>query len=141
MSPTVYNFLGGRKDVPALMKAGDMLLHPAYAETTGGVLLEAIVSGLPVLATPVCGYAPHIKLANAGHVLRKRFSQDELNQKLHEMLLSEEKDVWRENGLKYGQNPALYVMPQRAVDFIEQTCAQRNLYLAADKRQERDESL
>lgn len=134
-------FLGGRKDVPSLMKAGDMLLHPAYAETTGGVLLEAIVSGLPVLATPVCGYAPHIKLADAGYVLRKRFSQDELNEKLHEMLLSAEKDVWRENGLQYGLNPSLYVMPQRAVDFIEQTCRQRNLYLSADQRQERDESL
>lgn len=134
-------FLGGRKDVPALMKAGDMLLHPAYAETTGGVLLEAIVSGLPVLATPVCGYAPHIKTADAGYVLRKRFSQEELNDKLHEMLLSEEHKVWRENGLKYGQNPSLYVMPQRAVDFIEQTCRQRNLYLSADQRQERDESL
>jgi len=135
------HFLGGRKDVPALMKAGDMLLHPAYAETTGGVLLEAIVSGLPVLATPVCGYAPHIKTADAGYVLRKRFTQDELNEKLHEMLLSDEKEQWRENGLKYGQNPSLYVMPQRAVDFIEQTCVQQRLYLSGEKRQKRDESL
>ncbi|MEM7358458.1 MAG: lipopolysaccharide core heptose(I) kinase RfaP [Pseudomonadota bacterium] len=134
-------FLGGRKDVPALMKAGDMLLHPAYAETTGGVLLEAIVSGLPVLATPVCGYAPHINHAEAGHVLRKRFSQQELNDKLHEMLLSEEKETWRQNGLRYGQNPSLYVMPERAVDFIEQTCTQRSLYLAADERQKPAESL
>ncbi|MEO0367509.1 MAG: lipopolysaccharide core heptose(I) kinase RfaP [Pseudomonadota bacterium] len=135
-------FLGGRTDVPALMKAGDMLLHPAYAETTGGVLLEAIVSGLPVLATPVCGYAPHIKMAEAGCVLRKRFSQDELNEKLLEMLLSEEKQAWRENGLKYGQDPSLYVMPKRAVDFIEQTSAQKTLYLSnASKRKEPDESL
>ena len=135
------HFLGGRKDVPALMKAGDMLLHPAYAETTGGVLLEAIVSGLPVLATPVCGYAPHIKTAEAGHVLRKRFSQAELNTKLHEMLLSEEKDTWRQNGLQYGQNPSLYVMPQRAVDFIEQTCAQRSLYLNREDMKNSDEQL
>ncbi len=135
------HFLGGRKDIPALMKAGDMLLHPAYAETTGGVLLEAIVSGLPVLATPVCGYAPHIKIAQAGHVLRKRFSQEELNVKLHEMLLSEEKAVWRENGLSYGKNPSLYVMPQRAVDFIEQTSAQRRLSLLTSEQQKSDESL
>ena len=135
------HFLGGRNDVPALMKAGDMLLHPAYAETTGGVLLEAIVSGLPVLATPVCGYAPHIKLAEAGHVLRKRFSQEELNSKLEEMLLSDQKEIWRANGIKYGQNPSLYVMPERAVDFIEQTCRQRALYLANAKRRNTDESL
>ena len=134
-------FLGGRKDVPALMKAGDMLLHPAYAETTGGVLFEAIVSGLPVLATPVCGYAPHINLAQAGHVLRKRFSQEELNDKLHEMLLSEEKPVWRENGLKYGENPSLYVMPQRAVDFIEQNYHQRKENLRSIKNAEPDQSL
>jgi len=113
------HFMGGRKDIPELMKAGDLLLHPAYAETAGGVLLEAIVSGLPVLATPVCGYAPHIKKANAGHVLRKRFSQDELNQKLYDMLLSERKEEWSKNGIAYGKNPELYVMPQRAVDFIE----------------------
>ena len=135
------HFLGGRKDVPALMKAGDMLLHPAYAETTGGVLLEAIVSGLPVLATPVCGYAPHIKTANAGYVLRKRFSQEELNEKLQKMLLSERKEEWRENGIKYGQNPSLYVMPQRAVDFIEQTCTQLRLALPDQEPQKRDESL
>ncbi len=134
-------FLGGRKDVPALMKAGDMLLHPAYAETTGGVLLEAIVSGLPVLATPVCGYAPHINHAKAGHVLRKRFSQQELNEKLHEMLLSNKKNRWRENGLQYGQNPSLYVMPQRAVDFIEQNSVQRKLYSKATSERQPDESL
>lgn len=134
-------FLGGRKDVPALMKAGDMLLHPAYAETTGGVLLEAIVSGLPVLATPVCGYAPHINHANAGHVLRKRFSQDELNNKLHEMLLSDQQAQWQANGLEYGQNPALYVMPQRAVDFIEKSHAQQELALTSDTLRDQDESL
>ena len=135
------NFLGGRKDVPALMKAGDMLLHPAYAETTGGVLLEAIVSGLPVLATPVCGYAPHIKTAEAGHILRKRFSQQELNEKLHEMLLSDEKHVWSNNGVEYGKNPSLYVMPQRAVDFIEQTSAQKSFYADIKSRGEPEESL
>ena len=122
------HFLGGRTDVPALMKAGDMLLHPAYAETTGGVLLEAIVSGLPVLATPVCGYAPHIKTAEAGVVLRKRFTQDELNEKLLEMLLSEEKEQWRENGLKYGQDSSLYVMPKRAVD-ISNRLVRRRLFI------------
>jgi len=118
-----------------------MLLHPAYAETTGGVLLEAIVSGLPVLATPVCGYAPHIKHAEAGIVLRKRFTQEELNLRLQEMLLSEQKEVWHLNGLKYGKDPTLFVMPERAVDFIEQTSKQRKLYLVSDKRQKPDESL
>ena len=120
------HFLGGRSDVPALMRAGDLLLHPAYAETAGGVLLEAIVSGLPVLATPVCGYAPHINHAQAGHVLRKPFSQQELNNKLHEMLLSDQKTVWRDNGIAYRRKSDLYIMPQQAVDYIETEYAQRH---------------
>jgi len=112
-------FLGGRKDIPALMKAGDLLIHPAYAETTGGVLLESIVSGLPVLTTPVCGYASHIKTANAGYVLKKHFSQTELNEKLHEMLVSDERAQWKLNGLEYGKDPSLYMMPETVVSIIE----------------------
>lgn len=112
-------FMGGREDIPELMKAGDLLIHPAYAETSGGVLLEAIVSGLPVLATPVCGYAPHIEMAEAGYVLRKHFSQIELNKKLHEMLVSDQKARWRSNGLRYGKDPCLYVMPETVAGIIE----------------------
>ena len=112
-------FLGGREDIPELMKAGDILLHPAYAETTGTVLLEAIISGLPVLATPVCGYAHHIKLADAGHVLRSRYSQDELNEKLAEMLISPDIKQWSENGINYGKGADLYLMPERSVDALE----------------------
>ena len=43
--------LSGRDDVPRFLLAGDLLLHPALDENAGIILLEAIVSGLPVLAT------------------------------------------------------------------------------------------
>ena len=112
-------FLGGRDDIPELMKAGDLLIHPAYAETIGAVLLEAIVSGLPVLATPVCGYSRHIELAGAGYELKKHFSQVELNNKLHDMLVSDKKAQWRSNGLEYGKDPNLYTMPEKVVSIIE----------------------
>ncbi len=112
-------FLGGREDIPEIMKAADLLLHPAYAETTGTVLLEAITSGLPVLATKVCGYAPHIGLSGAGKVLRSPFRQEELNNKLADMLTSEERAQWSKNGLKYGENDALYQMPEYVAKLIE----------------------
>src|SRR5690606_31555891 len=35
------HFLGGRDDVPAILQAVDLLLHPAYRENTGNALLEA----------------------------------------------------------------------------------------------------
>ncbi len=112
-------FLGGRDDVPELMLAGDLLIHPAYSENTGTVILEAIISGLPVIATDVCGYAPHIAKANAGLILHSPFDQNNLNQQLALMLTSEKRDTWRKNGLEYGQNPELYIMPETAVSAIE----------------------
>ena len=113
------SFLGGRDDVPELMIAGDLLIHPAYSENTGTVILEAIISGLPVIATDVCGYAPHISQADAGLILRSPFEQTLLNQGLEAMLTSEKRGLWRENGLDYGKNPNLYRMPETAVNAME----------------------
>lgn len=118
-------FLGGRSDVGEFMAAGDLLIHPAYSENTGTVLLEAITAGLPVLATDVCGYADHISRAGAGMVLRSPFRQQALNERLAEMLVSPQRAAWRENGRAYGRNPDLYRMPETAVQVIEEWVAQR----------------
>lgn len=112
------SFLGGRGDIPQLLSAGDLLVHPAYDENTGTVLLEAITAGLPVLATDVCGYAEHINKADAGRVLASPFEQSHLDQTLEHMLTSPEREKWAQNGLAYG-NPELYRMPETAVDLIE----------------------
>lgn len=112
-------FLGGRSDIPDILAAGDLLLHPAYSENTGTILLEALASGLPVITTDVCGYAGHIRAADAGIVLRSPFEQDALNVTLAQVLESSDLAKWRANGLRYGGNPNLYKMPQTAVDMIE----------------------
>ncbi|MFT5261094.1 MAG: UDP-glucose:(heptosyl)LPS alpha-1,3-glucosyltransferase [Gammaproteobacteria bacterium] len=112
-------FLGGRSDVPELMLAGDLLIHPAYSENTGTVILEAIISGLPVIATDVCGYAQHIKHANAGVVLHSPFVQKDLSNSLLKTLTAP-KEQWRKNGIEYGKNQNLYIMPETAVRSIEQ---------------------
>ncbi|ACE86120.1 glycosyltransferase family 4 protein [Cellvibrio japonicus] len=61
--------LGARDDVAQLMWSADMLLHPAHSEAAGAVLLEAMVAGLPVIATAVCGYAPYIAQWQLGKVI------------------------------------------------------------------------
>lgn len=113
-------FMGGRSDIPQLLAAGDLLLHPAYNENTGTVLLEAIAAGLPVLATDVCGYADHIEKADAGVVLHSPFRQETLDTTLGDVLSSPLRAQWRSNGLRYGQDPALYTMPETVVNTIEQ---------------------
>ena len=112
-------FLGGRTDIPDLLAAGDLLIHPAYMENTGTILLEAIAAGLPVIATDVCGYADHIVKAVAGTVLASPFDQEELNHELAHALLSAERTAWSQNGQRYGGDPSLYHMPVSAVDAIE----------------------
>ncbi len=113
-------FVGGRFDVPELMQAADLLIHPAYREAAGNVLLEAIASGLPVLTTDSCGYASHITDANAGHVLESPVSQQALSAKLEQMLLSDQRQQWSDNGRNYGQRKDLYEMPVFAANTIEQ---------------------
>ncbi len=118
-------FLGGRDDLVELMAAGDLLIHPAYEETTGTVLIEAVVSGLPVLVTDVCGYAHHITDAEAGVVLESPFVQQKLNQKLQYALTTDNRARWRKNGIEYGGNPDLYRMPETVSDLIEERVTER----------------
>lgn len=112
-------FLGGRKDVPQFLIAADLLLHPAYDENTGTVLLEAMVSGLPVLTVDICGYANYVQQADAGVVLASPFCQEIFNNQVGEMLLSPVRDQWRKNGIAFAQNQEIYDMHARAVNVIE----------------------
>lgn len=119
-------FFSGRDDVPRFLQGADLLIHPAYAENTGTVLLEAVVAGLPVLVTDVCGYASYVAKAEAGKVLASPFSQEKFNLKLAEMLVAD-KQKWRENGLLFSREADIYDMPIRAVEVIEQVLENRVL--------------
>jgi len=121
------HFLGGRKDVALLLRSADVLIHPAYRETAGMVLLEAAVAGLPVITTDVCGYAHYIAEYALGVVLSSPFDQALLNDALRIALTDAEKiKSWRKNGLMFAQNADIYQMPQKAVDAIEAFARQRS---------------
>ncbi len=109
----------GRSDIPRFLLGADLLIHPAYNENTGTVLLEALVSGLPVLVTDVCGYAHYIKDADCGQVLLSPFQQKQLDQALSGILADESlRARWSQNALNYAKTADLYSMPQRAADII-----------------------
>ncbi|WP_305800181.1 glycosyltransferase family 4 protein [Thiolapillus sp.] len=113
-----FQILRGRDDIPRFLQGGDLLLHPAYYENSGMVILEAIIAGLPTLVTDVCGYAYYVKEADAGIVVPEPFSQDVLNRSLVEMLTSGRRAAWRENGIRYGRSHDLYSMTEYAADLI-----------------------
>lgn len=53
--------------------AADLLAHPARLDVTGGVVLEALVNGLPVVASAICGFAPLVVESGAGRVVPEPF--------------------------------------------------------------------
>ena len=115
------HFLGGRLDVPDWMLAADLCLHPAYSESAGMILLEALTCGLPVLTTDTCGYALHVVRARGGEVLSSPFRQEDCNRVLAGMLREARLQEWRANGLAYAAREDLYSCHEKAADLIEET--------------------
>jgi UDP-glucose:(heptosyl)LPS alpha-1,3-glucosyltransferase len=112
-------FLGfADEEIPALMAAADLLIHPARNETTGTVILEAVVNGLPVVTTAVCGYAAHVRDADAGVVVPEPFAQARLLAALGEARDHGRASAWSTNGMRYGERPELYSGLETAADII-----------------------
>jgi len=113
------SFLGGCDDIPRFLLGADLLLHPARFENTGTVLLEALVFGLPVLVTDVCGYADYIARARAGLVLQSPFIQRALVEHLEQLLADNDELAHRaQNALAFAGQTDFYSMPGQAADLI-----------------------
>ena len=113
-------FVGPRSDVPRFYAAADALVHPARVENTGNVILEALVAGLPVLATGACGYTFHLGRADAGLVVPEPFSQRLMNQILETFLQPKQLRQWGEIAYHYSESQDLYSRPESAVFIMEQ---------------------
>lgn len=110
-------FLGGRDDVPSLLLAADLLIHPAYRENTGTVLLEAMVAGTPVLASEVCGYSHYIRDYSMGFVVPSPLQLSLLSQQLSVLLFNSQID-WQANGRHFANTADIFSMPVRAAELI-----------------------
>jgi UDP-glucose:(heptosyl)LPS alpha-1,3-glucosyltransferase len=117
--------IGGSDDVPGYMLAADLLIHPASDENAGMVLLEAMVAGLPVLATDVCGYGHYVLEADMGCLIKSPFRQEDLNEKLLQMLQYDNREKWVRNGKRFAEAADIYSLPQKATDFIEDVMKHR----------------
>jgi len=111
------HFMGGRDDVPSWLCAADLLVHPAYAENTGTVLLEAAIAGLPVLTTSACGYADYIRDAELGRVLDDP-EPASLVAAARE-LLAIDRPAWWDKAARFAGQADIYSLVDHAVDAIE----------------------
>lgn len=65
-------FFGVRKNIPDLMKAMDIFVHPSLFEPFGITIVEAMYSGLPVVATNVGGIPEIVKDGETGLLVSPR---------------------------------------------------------------------
>ena len=112
--------LGPRNDVPQLIAASDLLVHPSRKDVTGTVILEALANGVPVVTAEACGYASHVARAGAGVVISGKFD----NARFRSALISAEDATlradWQRNALAYAAREDLFSGLDRAVAEIEQ---------------------
>lgn len=80
------HFLGGLESAELAIASADLLVHPAFVENTGTVILEAIALNTPILVTENCGYAQYVKDSKAGRVIQSPFVQATFDEELSEML-------------------------------------------------------
>ncbi|WMY94807.1 MAG: glycosyltransferase family 4 protein [Arsenophonus sp.] len=113
------SFFYGRTDINELMLAADMLIHPAYQEAAGIVLIEAITAGLPVITTANCGYSEYIKQAHCGIVIEQPYKQKNLNCALITSLLNKSLLIkWSKSAFYFADTQDLYSLPEKAANII-----------------------
>jgi UDP-glucose:(heptosyl)LPS alpha-1,3-glucosyltransferase len=119
------SFLGHREDIADLMAAADLLVHPARHDTTGTVILEAVVNGLPVVTTSICGYAQHVVAAEAGIVIDEPFHARAFAAALSAAGDAVRRSRWSASAERYGAQSFLYDGRKRAAELILGVAAER----------------
>ncbi len=123
-------FLAG-DELFAAIAAADALAHPSRFDVTGAVILEALVNGLPAVATAECGFAHHITESGAGRVIPSPFDAATFAAMLAEVC-GPENAALSARGIAYGDRPLLYSGLAVACDLIEAADWPRGVTLAAD---------
>lgn len=141
------HFLGGRDDMASIYAACDLLLHPAYKEVTGNVIVEAMVCGLPVLATEACGYAHYVTEFAMGQLLSAPDNPHRVAQQIA-AVAAVTPTHWQQQAETFAQHKAIFSRPAQAVSEIEQlaqkspelprvkTCGNRHWILCDELREQ-----
>ena len=112
-------WLGPQSELASYYTAADLLVHPAYHEAAGKVLLEAMYYATAVLTTDVCGYAPFVKKAAAGNVLAEPFDQNTLNSTLFTMLNRKRLSKWQTSAQTFSVQQDYCSMHSTALAHLE----------------------
>jgi len=114
------SFFGARDDVAQLLWAADALIHAAYSENTGTVLLEGVVAGVPVISSQACGYSYYIEENNLGCVIEEPVSAETVAKAITTVFSVDQK-TWQERCKVFSDHADIYSMPERFAEILEKT--------------------
>lgn len=113
-------FAGASSEIPALISAADLMIHPARKEATGTVIAESLAIGVPVIASAACGYADFTGKLDAKLVTPEPFRQDDLNNALIYAL--ENLEQLKSKTLVFAENnPDFYRRSDVIIDLLEKS--------------------
>lgn len=104
-----------QEEVQNYYSAGDILLQPSKSETQGLVALEAMASGMPVLAIRATGTVDIVKDGETGFLLDENL--DDFCQKAKELL--ENKELFRRISQKSREEAFKYDYKNKAKELVE----------------------
>lgn len=108
---------GPRKDIPELLWASDLMVHPARVEATGNVLLEAIAAGVPAVATACCGFSGYLQTAGMP-VVPEPFTANALLE-CTRLALNELKNLQKKS-LEFANSGDFYSRYEKGISLIQQ---------------------
>jgi glycosyltransferase involved in cell wall biosynthesis len=117
-------FAGARSDLPTIYPAADAFVFPTLYETFALVCLEAMASGLPVLASPVGGIEDYLRDGENGlHIQR---DAADIAAKLDRLLSDRELYARLRNaGIATAQNYAWEEIAQQYLNLFDELIAER----------------
>ena len=113
-------FLGGVDSAELCIASSDILIHPAYVENTGTIILEALALNIPTVVTENCGFSWYTEESKSGIVVPVPYKQEFLNKALYRLL--KEKEFFNKcklNAKNYCANKDFYRMPKEVVQYLE----------------------
>lgn len=117
-------FAGARSDLPTIYPAADAFVFPTLYETFALVCLEAMASGLPVLASPVGGIEDYLRDGENGLHIRREAT--EIAAKLDRLLSDRElHSRLRKAGIATAQDYAWEKIARQYLSLFDELIAER----------------
>lgn len=116
-------FVGSQGNVRSFLAAADMFLLPSFYESSGLVFLEALASGLPVVATRVGVAAELVRDGENGYLVER--DPEEIADRL-ERLAAEDLVPWRKRARESVMGWSWANVARRYLDLAEEIAAERD---------------